>query len=355
MPKVLVLRPGHAIGDAVFITPVPRLLTEQGFTVDLACMEHNFEVFKNNPFINELIKMPHVDKLAEWTKEFEEKRATYDKIYSMAGHIEVGLLYRTDADWGTIPDGMERREKAKDLSYQDHILSKVGIEARGLLPEFYFTKEEQDKIDLLKQQKAINKEKLVLWQWQGSSKSKDMVFAPLYLKEILKKMPHTVHYVFTQDPNWRAQIPDHPNVHDAWGKSGIRESIMFSEVADLVVGPESFLVNAAGAFDTPKVIFFSHSAPENLAKYYKNCYAVVPNKDVTCHPCYLIHVDFRRVFHPEKRAIAREYERNCQTYAPNYPYRTTGYKCCFYLPHDKVVETITNILKQKSNGKRKKK
>ena len=348
---VLIIRPGHAIGDAVFITPIPRLLAEKGHEVHLACMPHNNEVFQNNPYIAKLIPLPDSKNFNQWAKEFESEKTKYDEIFRCSGHVEVGLLYRTDSQWGAIPGVMERRERAEGVNYQDRILEGLGFEERGLLPEFYFSKEEQEHMELVMEGKAKNKEKLVMWQWDGSSQSKTLVFAPMYIREILKKRQNIQHYVYTPWPNMQGLIPEHDKVHNTWGHTSIRNSIQLTALADLVIGPESFLVNASAAFETPKMIFFSHSAPDNLALYFENCFAAVPVPEVECHPCYLIHVDFRRVFHPEKRALCRMYELNCQTYDPKFPYRVTGYKCCFYLPHNNIIQTIMEALKIKFDRK----
>ena len=348
MKKAIIFRPGHAIGDAVFITPLPRLLKADGYeVVDIACQKHNFDVYKNNPHVDEMIAVPRVeDATKEWNDDFQLKLKTYDKIFAASGHVEMGLLHRTDADWGTIPSGPDRQEKAKGVSYQDYIYQQMGLSYTGLLPEFYFDDEEKAQIRAMQDELRKDKMKLVLWNWTGSSKSKELVYGPMYLQKVLDRHQHSMHYVFSQDPNMVSQIPENPRAFNAWGASTIRNTIMMCSIASLVIGPESFLVNAAAAFDTPKMIFFSHSGPENLAKYYKNCMAIVPNKDVMCHPCYLIHCDFRTIFHPEKRAIAREYERNCQLATTKFPYRMMGYKCCFFLPHDQIVENIVKTLKR---------
>lgn len=352
-PKALLIRPGHAIGDAVFVTPIPRLLAGKGYEVHIACMSHNFEVFLHNPYISELIPLPATGHLSRWVKDFAQERSRYELVLTASGHVEVGLLYRTDTAWGTIPDINERRTRAAGVNYMDLILEKLGFEERGLRPEFYFSPEEVEQMTAVRDRLQADRTQLILWQWDGSSRSKQLVWAPWYLQEVLKRKPQATHYVFTPDPDMQALIPKHPKVYNAWGASGIRNTIQLCAVADLVIGPESFMVNAAGAFETPEIIFFSHSAPDNLARYYQNCYAVVPSPEVACHPCYLIHVDFRKVWHPEKRAIARLYEKHCQVYSEDFPYRCRGYKCCWYLPHANVVDIIIKILKGKARQEKK--
>jgi len=343
--KALVIRPGHAIGDAVFITPVPRLLAKQGYQVDVACQKHNFEVFANNPFINQMIEIPMQATEEGWLEKFMERCKDYEKTFQMSGHLEVGLMHRTDVDWGTIPNGQDRRASAMKINYQDHIFKQAGVADTACKPEFYFSDDEKAQVAETLRIKREKQEVLVLWQWEGSSRSKELVFAPDYLREILKRVPNSNHYVFAQSQNMQGRIPDDHRVHNAWGVSGIRNTILLTSVADMVIGPESFMVNAAGAFDTPKMIFFSHSTPYNLAKYYDNCYAAVPLPDTNCHPCYLIHVDFRMVFNPQRRAVSRIYEKNCQTFGEKFPYRMMGYKCCVNLPHKEIMDTMVKVLR----------
>lgn len=360
MKKALVVRPGHAIGDAIFITALPRLLHQDGYLVDLAIEEHNRAVFLHNPYVNDVVVLPRNynpanPAFADFTDRFEKEiKPAYDEVFHAGGHVEIKYLHRTDLMWGAVPDGPTRRQRAEGVNYYDAIMEGMGLPYRGVKPEFYFSQEEKDQLDRTRDLMQRNRHKLILWQLEGSSLSKSLTCLVEYIRQTAQKLPYSMHYCFAPSPNLRAQLPERlPNVFDMFApqnakQTNIRTSICLTAIAHLVVGPESFLVNAAGAFPTPKVIFFSHSAPDNLARYYENCYAVVPDKEkVPCHPCYLIHVNFRRCFHPERRAVARQYEICCQVARQDYPYEHLGYKCSFYLPHDNVLQTITNIVKKK--------
>jgi ADP-heptose:LPS heptosyltransferase len=69
-----------------------------------------------------------------------------------------------------------------------------------------------------------------------------------------------------------------------------------TSVVDCVVGPESAVVNFASCFDTPKIVFLSHSSHENLTKYWKNVYPLEPEKELApCYPCHQLHYNFNNV------------------------------------------------------------
>src|SRR5208337_565085 len=161
MSNVLMLRPGAGLGDACFVTKVPRLLAEKGHTVDVACEKSVRAVFANNHHINRFVDVPATYL---WEK-YGEVSKRYDKVYATQGHVEVGLLYRTDVKWGGVPNSIQRREKAKGKCYQDEIFKGIGLKRQAGRPEFYFTPKEERKIWGLRDMLDRDKKKLILWQW----------------------------------------------------------------------------------------------------------------------------------------------------------------------------------------------
>ena len=61
-----------------------------------------------------------------------------------------------------------------------------------------------------------------------------------------------------------------------------------TEYADLVVGPETGVLNAAAGIDVPKVVFLSHSTEENLTKHWENTHSLYSL--VKCYPCHVLHL-----------------------------------------------------------------
>ena len=68
MKKALISRYG-GYGDAIFCTPIPRLLKDQGFdVVDFEANHKTFQVLGNNPFIDNLIYFEPA-LVPQWTVE----------------------------------------------------------------------------------------------------------------------------------------------------------------------------------------------------------------------------------------------------------------------------------------------
>jgi ADP-heptose:LPS heptosyltransferase len=69
------------------------------------------------------------------------------------------------------------------------------------------------------------------------------------------------------------------------GQWGIRETLAFALVCDMVIGPETGVMNAVAMEDMPKIVFLSHSSPENISKHWVNCHALTP-EGCACWPCH---------------------------------------------------------------------
>ncbi len=103
-------------------------------------------------------------------------------------------------------------------------------------------------------------------------------------------------------------------IHKQSGKWSIRESLSFAEVADIVIGCETGLLNAAGGMDCWKIVTLSHSSQENLTKHWKN---VIPLESMGCnkHPCHQLHggentspwMDCPRIYTEETSAALCQY------------------------------------------------
>jgi hypothetical protein len=68
----------------------------------------------------------------------------------------------------------------------------------------------------------------------------------------------------------------------------IRTALALVSEADLIVGPETGIMNCAANIDKPKVVFLSHSTELNLTKYWKNT-TVLKTNIAQCYPCHILH------------------------------------------------------------------
>jgi hypothetical protein len=338
--KILILRGGQGIGDLLFTTPIPRLLAAEGYSVDVAVWPANQAVYAFNPYVKNLIYYPEPDQYLEWKEKLEKD---YKRIVYLGDTLEVKYLHRTDGLFGPIPSLEERRAAAVGQNYINETVRTAGFDippGKFYRPELYLSGEETKIIDRYREELALSGKKIVFWNLNGSTKNKCVVRGFHYLREVLAQVPNSVHWIVDGFESEFANMPQDPRVkHSSWD---LRTSLLLTQLADVVIGPESALVNAAGAYDTPKVIFYSHSAPENLGIGYRNHYPICPSCD--CHPCYLLTLDWSEVWNHNARTMARNQDLACRFKTKTDPYRTVGYHCTCTLPDEQIIDTIVKIL-----------
>lgn len=338
--RILVLRGGQGIGDLLFTTPIPRLLAGEGFDVDVGVWPHNQAVYAFNPHVKNLVFYPEPEKYLEWKEELEK---TYERIVFLGDTLEVKYLHRTDGLFGTIPPLEERRTKAVGQNYINETVRTAGFDVKPdqfFVPELYESPEETKILDRYRQELTVDGRKIVFWNLNGSTKNKCIVQGFHYMKAVLAQVPDSLHFIVDGFESEMANMPDDSRVkHSSWD---LRTSLLLTQLADVVIGPESALVNAAGAYDTPKVIFYSHSTPENLGIGYKNHYPICPSCD--CHPCYLLTLNWFDIWDHNARTQARNFDLACRYKTKIDPYRTVGYHCTCTLPEQEIIDTVVKIL-----------
>lgn len=283
MKKALLIRLG-AYGDCVMASPLFRLLKADGYHTTANVNPRGRTVFENNPYIDEF--MVHVDdsvpgeKLEEHWKEISEG---FDRVINLSGSIEDGLLKTPQSEEAKWPKW--KRHAVCDVNYYDRTLEVGGYpHLKGLNGELYFSKEEEEWARMIR---AQHKNRfLVLWSLSGSSIHKFYPYAEFVGPKFLDEHPSAV--IFTVgEPACKLLEWTHSRNKKRVGTWSIRKSFIMAKYADLVVGPETGVLNAAGCFETPKIVLLSHSSHENLSKYWKNCVPVEADpRHAPCHPCH---------------------------------------------------------------------
>ena len=340
MKTVFIMRGGTGIGDLLMTTPLPRLLVAEGYDVDVGVWPKNRAVMEANPFVRALVPYPEgQEQLLDWQAKIE---TGYDRVIDLGYTLEKKFLHRTDGFFGPIPSMEARRAAAAGKNYYTETRLAAGIEQSPGFdrPEIYASQEENGILDRYRHELKKDGRKQLFWNLNGSTKNKFLSKGLQYIKAVLAQVPGSIHHIITGTNFDAANLPDDPRVRIAtWT---LRTSILLTQLVDVVIGPESGLVNAAGSYDTPKVILYSHSAPENLGGHFLNHYPICPECD--CHPCYLIPLDWRETWDPSPRAMARQFDQECRARAKSDPYRSLGYRCTWELPDQQIIDTIVKIL-----------
>lgn len=283
--RACVLRWG-AIGDHVIVTPVFRLLKKEGYEVTYHTNERGVEVTKNNPFIDNYIV--HQDRKLygnEIHSIWWELGQRFDRFVNLTHSVEVTLLPTKGDD--LFFASKEERHARCNRNYYDHTLEKAGFSVTGRNGEL-FIGEDEDRI-ARKFMSRFRGKFTILWVLAGSSPHKAYPWSELTVQELRKKYRNlafiTVGDSYSKILEWEGK-----DTYNASGEWSVRRTIIMPKYVDLVIGPETGVMNAAGCFDTPKILLLSHSTEENLSKYWKNCVSLHAPEEIKCWPCHrLIH------------------------------------------------------------------
>jgi ADP-heptose:LPS heptosyltransferase len=123
-------------------------------------------------------------------------------------------------------------------------------------------------------------ELVVMWSLAGSSVHKTWSGLDAILASIMLHFPN-VHVVLVGGPDCailEAGWENEPRVHAFSGKWKMRQTMAFLEQCDLIIGPETGVLNAASCIDVSKVCLLSHSSYKNLTRDWKNTIAIASEK-----------------------------------------------------------------------------
>lgn len=308
--RALVVRYG-AIGDVVQTVPVLKKLKEEGYHVTLNGSEVARDVLKHCPYVDEIAVqirdyVPNQGTvsgpLAEYWKELATK---YDKFVNLTGASEESLLIpdsklmKIMVDIGSAHPELDDQNKfynairsvrqvVGEKNYYDNHLAMAGYPDRGMNGELFFSEQEELMAQAFRDKYAGRF--IVMWVLSGSSYHKRYPYFQQCAQELVIRNPDIL-LVSVGDPE--CALIERAESNRYLPRSGrwvLRTSLVMTKYADLVIGPETGILNAAGCFDTPKITMLSHSSHENLCKYWKNDFCLAPDqKEAFCHPCHTLH------------------------------------------------------------------
>jgi ADP-heptose:LPS heptosyltransferase/SAM-dependent methyltransferase len=274
------------IGDVIFATPVIRRLKEEGYHVTVNTSENGREMFKGNPNIDQMIfqgmnEVANADLEGYWAK----LATRFDRFINLSGSCEKALLQiKGEEGSGFDLDQDERRAKYGNVNYYDYALKMAGFEDRGMNGEIFLTEEEELSASVFRT--ANTGRFIVIWALGGSGPHKRFPFYALAMEAFAQQHPEVLFVTVGGQPEKLLELAadDNPNYLHKSGRWTIRNVAAAVKYADLVVGPETGVLNMAGCFDTPKICMLTHSSWANLCKYWKNDHSVQSHQ--SCSPCH---------------------------------------------------------------------
>lgn len=293
--RCLVIRYG-AIGDQIVASSILPGLRDQGYFITYNTTPAAQEILQHDPYVDEWLiqdtdQVPNMQLGAYWASLVER----YDHIVNLCESIEMGLLPIP----GRLSHGypLAARQKLFNRNYLE-VTHDIAAVPHLFRPKFYPTDSELYRARKFR----ANFGPSVLWAINGSSPHKVWPWVHIVASWLLQRTPCDI--VIAADPGIGKQLQDAiletlkadgadlSRVHPMAGEWKIREALTFAQVADCVVGPETGILNAVCMERVPKVIYLSHSSPENLTKHWTNTTVLTQAKGKTScpeFPCHRMH------------------------------------------------------------------
>jgi ADP-heptose:LPS heptosyltransferase len=299
--SVAIVRYG-AFGDLMQASSILPGLKEQGYHVTLYTTPRGWDVVKHDPHIDAVILQDTDQVPNQALDEFWKHEAKkYDKWINLSESVEgtwLALPGRAAHRWPT-----NLRHKHFNVNYFEFVHDLAGVPMPPK-PKFYATDEE--KAWAKKERASWGGDFALMFACAGSSVHKVWPHMDGFMARLLITRPNS-RIVLVGDElsqilemGWEKE----PRVVRKCGKYTIRESLALLAEVDMVVGPETGVLNAAAHMEVPKIVFLSHSSHENLTKYWDNTIALEP-RNTPCFPCHQMHYGFEHCNRDEATGVAK--------------------------------------------------
>lgn len=260
-----------AYGDLLQASSVFAGLKQQGYNVTLMASYPGLDVVDNDPNVDKFMildkdQVPNADLGNFW--KWQAKK--YDKFVNLSESVEgtwLALPGRVQHGWSPLV-----RHKNMNRNYLEHQHELAEIPH---VPQVRFFPTVDERLWAQRKRKELGK-RVVLWSLAGSSVHKTWAGLDNIIAAIM--LTYTdVDVVLCGGPDcqilesgWESE----KRVVATSGKWTMRQTMAFLEQVDLVIGPETGVLNAACCMDVPKVVFLSHSSHENLTRDWVNTTAL---------------------------------------------------------------------------------
>lgn len=283
-----------AIGDIIQTGSIAAALKAQGYHLTLYCDPTGYNIAKSDSnydafCVQDKDQVPNQLLGSFWP--YVAKK--YNKWVNLSESVEASLLVLPDRIGSTWSQQM--RHKYLDHNYLEFMHDISGTQYKWFKDgqRFVPTKEEQEWA-LAERVKIPGI--AVLWALAGSSVHKtwpwiDVTFARLLTAtnatiittgdkttQTLEQFPAGIEKAVTEGRIWKRA-----------GKLNIRESLALAQVCDVIVGPETGMLNSVAFHkDVVKIVLLSHSSVNNLTRDWENTISLTP-RTTSCYPCHQLH------------------------------------------------------------------
>lgn len=291
-----------AIGDILQGASILPELKRQGYHVTFLCEPLGEMLLKDDPHVDAFIvqdkdQVPNRELPAYWAQIAKR----FDKFINLCESVEGTLICLPGRAKYEFPHAL--RHKLCDHNYHETMfeLAELPFHAEG---KFYPSHVEHSKAQdfVEKIEKAVNADWvmgakwrdpfIIMWTLNGSSHHKFYPHQDAVIARILTEIPQA-HVILVGDESgqilqvgWEKE----PRVHLLCGEQTVRETLALAQCCDMVIGPETGVLNAVAFEDLAKIVLLSHSSRKNLTLHWVNAEGIEP-RQTACYPCHQLHYD----------------------------------------------------------------
>lgn len=292
MSRILVVRLG-AIGDCIIMTPLLRWLKSLGHEIYLNTSETGMTILAGCPYVDKFIPYKSDSVQNDLLGEFwNTMKKTYecDAMINLCESLEVALaVHPSEPNYNY---SKKERFEICNKNYYEFSFEWARKKMPELpepknvsfTPELPFTEAEIKFVE--DQYKSWKGKYVIVWGLSGSGRNKTYPFTDFIIGDLLKEFKRKLLFVTVGDSSCKvleAAMEDTDVIRRA-GDWTMRQSILATKYANLVVSPDTGLLHGASCFDTPKVALLGHTTAVNITKTFKNAYPIEAQCD--CAPCF---------------------------------------------------------------------
>lgn len=276
------------MGDMIQASNVLPALKRAGYHVTFMTTPQGQDILKNDPhidawYIQDTDQVPNNSLGLYW----DYHRVKYDLFVNLSMSVEGRLL---------VMGGDIRRHWPKEaihaecnVNYMEFMNKLAGME---FAPEQRFYPSADEQTWAKHELKALNGKQVIMWSLSGSSMHKTTPFVDHVIARTLMAYPDTAFILVGDQACQILEGGSWANEERVWCRSGkysVRQTLTLAQQVDVVIGPETGVLNSVGMEPVRKVVLLSHSTEENLTKHWLNTTALAPVK-TACYPCHKLHV-----------------------------------------------------------------
>ena len=300
--KAAVIRYG-AFGDILQTASVCAGLKDEGFHVTLYCEPRGYEIAKTDPHIDEFIiqdqdQVPNSQLGPFW----DYIGPKYDRMVNLCESVEGALLALPDRMTYRWTQSARHRMMNKNYLEFAHSIAQTNYHKTKTMQKFWPTDEE---VAWAKSERAKMPGVAVMWALAGSSVHKvwhwiDVTFARLMLATDATVITVGDDKTKMLEAGWEKE----GRVYKRSGAFTIRQSLALAQQCDIVVGPETGVLNSvAYEKNIGKIVMLSHSSVENLTRDWVNTTSLW-SKNTPCYPCHKMIYEWKYCVREEEGVAA---------------------------------------------------